>query len=542
MRAPGRIQHRLAIAIVLTALIPLLGAIYLANIALRTTSERFFRPEIGARLDEALGLYQELARAQKTAMRAEATALATRPALVEALAAHDEARMKDVLRGALAEAPDLVSLTIEEDGRQKAAADRGRPPDAERELTLEVRRPIGAGPEPGADEDVDVDAVLVATFSADKAIYDGRDRLSDFVETYAKIAERRKADERTYLLSFALLLGLTIALAIGVGTLLARTVSSRIERLADATRKVGAGDLATRVAEGGDDEVSDLARGFNRMLTDLEANRVRIEYLQRIGAWQEMARRLAHEIKNPLTPIQLAVEEVHQRYTGTDAAYRKALDATLEVVEAEVGTLRRLVSEFSSFARLPRPLLEASDLAAFLREQSELPLLVEDGAESEALPRVDIAFDLPKGECPASLDRQMLRRVLINLLRNSAHAIRDQGRSSGRIAVRLHRNGDYWLLDVDDDGPGVPPEERARIFDPYVTSKADGTGLGLAIVKKVVVEHGGIISAMNGSLGGARMRLTIPVLGTRAGEAALSPPESDPPSTRDLPSGADQPS
>lgn len=541
MRAPGRIQHRLAIAIVLTALIPLLGAIYLANIALRTTSERFFRPEVGARLDEALGLYQELARAQKTAMRAQATALATRPAVVEALAAHDDARLQEVLRGALSDTPELVSLTIEEDGRKRAAVDRGRPPDAERELTLEVRRPLGAGREPAADEDDDAFAVLVATFSADKAIYDGRDRLSDFVETYGKIAERRKADERTYLLSFALLLGLTIALAIGVGTLLARTVSARIERLAEATRQVGAGDLATRVAEGGNDEVSDLARGFNRMLTDLEANRVRIEYLQRIGAWQEMARRLAHEIKNPLTPIQLAVEEVHQRYAGGDAAYKKALDATLEVVQAEVGTLRRLVSEFSSFARLPRALLEASDLAAFLKEQSELPLLALEGADSEVLPRVDIAFDVPKGECKAYLDKQMLRRVLINLLRNSAHAIRDQGRSSGRIVVRLHRNGDYWLLDVDDDGPGVPLEERARIFDPYVTSRADGTGLGLAIVKKVVVEHGGIISAMDGSLGGARMRLTIPVLGTKAGEAALSAPETDPLSTRDLPSGGDPP-
>lgn len=530
MRPSGRIQRRLAAAVVLTALIPLLAAIYLANIALTTTAERFFRPEIGARLDEALGLYQELARAQKAQMRAQASVLAERPGLASAVKAHDAARVREVLRSALGETKEIVSLAVEENEHTFAAVDRGRPPDPEHELTLEVRRPVGStaqdteGPDgPGAE--------LVATFSADKAVYDGRDHLSEFVETYGKIAERRKADERTYLLSFALLLGLTIALAIGVGTLLARSVSVRIERLADATRRVGAGDLTTRVAETGADEVSDLGRAFNRMLADIEASRSRIEYLQRIGAWQEMARRLAHEIKNPLTPIQLAVEEIHQRYSGGDSEYRRVLDATLEVVEAEVGTLRRLVGEFSSFARMPRALLVPSDLAGFLREQAVQPLLVDEGEEGDALPHVALSFDVPSTECPANIDRQMLRRVLVNLLRNSAHAIRDVGRKNGVIRVTLGRDGEHWTIDVDDDGPGVPPDQRDRIFDPYVTSRRDGTGLGLAIVKKIIVEHGGIVSASESPLGGARMRLTIPVSGTKAAHAALEVAESPAPST-----------
>src|SRR5205823_5340845 len=130
---------------------------------------------------------------------------------------------------------------------------------------------------------------------------------------------------------------------------------------------VAGGDLEVRVPEEGDDEVGDLAVSFNRMLGEIERSRARIEYLQRIGAWQDMARRLAHEIKNPLTPIQLAVEEVHSKYAALDrgkatveddARMRKLLDTTLEIVTEEVGTLRRLVSEFSDFARLPRARLE----------------------------------------------------------------------------------------------------------------------------------------------------------------------------------------
>jgi nitrogen fixation/metabolism regulation signal transduction histidine kinase len=308
--------------------------------------------------------------------------------------------------------------------------------------------------------------------------------------------------------------------------LLARSVSTRVVRLADATRKVGAGDLSTRVAEVGADEVGDLARAFNRMLAEIETTRARIEYLQRIGAWQEMARRLAHEIKNPLTPIQLAVQEIHERYPGPDAQYRKLLDATLEVVEAEVGTLRRLVGEFSDFARLPRAHLESGDLASFLGELSTQATLFEeapqDGAGGNAAPRMKISYHLPEGAASANMDEQMLRRALINLIRNASQAIRDTGRAEGRIAVTLGRIGDFWTLDVDDDGPGISPDSRERIFDPYVTTKQDGTGLGLAIVKKIVVEHGGAISAQESPLGGARLRITIPIIGSAAASAAMN--------------------
>jgi two-component system, NtrC family, nitrogen regulation sensor histidine kinase NtrY len=319
-----------------------------------------------------------------------------------------------------------------------------------------------------------------------------------------------------------------------VGSLLARGVSRRIAELARATRLVGEGDLNIRVPESGGDEIEDLARAFNRMLGEVESSRGRIEYLQRISAWQEMARRLAHEIKNPLTPIQLAVQEIHRRYAGGDREYQRLVDTTLEIVEDEVGTLRRLVGEFSDFARLPQASLERADLAEFLREQAARLGICDGERESgDALDEllalggaaaIAVEFSVPSARCEALMDRQMLRRVLFNLVRNAAQAV--LGRQNGRVLVKLQRDGEFWNMDVEDNGPGIPQELRETVFDPYVTTKDDGTGLGLSIVKKIVIEHGGTIRAEESALGGARLRVRLPVLGTRASERALEEPHA----------------
>jgi two-component system nitrogen regulation sensor histidine kinase NtrY len=301
---------------------------------------------------------------------------------------------------------------------------------------------------------------------------------------------------------------------VGVGSLLARGVSRRVARLERATRAVAGGDLSVRVPETGNDELGELARAFNRMLREVETSRARIEYLQRISAWQEMARRLAHEIKNPLTPIQLAVQDIHRRYAGGEPEFRKLLDTTLEVVEEEVGTLRRLVTEFSDFARLPQAELERADLGDYLRELAERPLLLEsDGATDDggaSIAAVNVEFDVPKTPFPVLLDKQMLRRVLVNLVSNAAQAADGKRASPAHIRVRLTPEGAHYHLDVEDDGPGIPKELREAVFDPYVTTKTAGTGLGLAIVKKIVVEHRGTISASESKLGGACLRVRLP--------------------------------
>jgi two-component system, NtrC family, nitrogen regulation sensor histidine kinase NtrY len=532
MARMSRIRRRLTIAVVVTAVIPVGFALWVTPKMIRDTSERFYIPEVGKRLDRSLDLYNELVRSVKATMKSEASAMAADAALAQAVASGDAGAMKRELTRLFAKHRDLVSLSVRNGGRVLASVDRGRPLDPSKENRMEVVRSLAGGapaatprprpsrpdesdeaPPPSLDDDLSEGPELLAVFAADKALFDEHSAAVEFVSGYHHIEERRESDQSAFFRMLAVLLGFTILAAVGVGLLLARTVSRRVVGLERATRQVAAGDLSVRVPEAGTDEISALARAFNRMLAEVEQSRSRIEYLQRISAWQEMARRLAHEIKNPLTPIQLAVQDIHRRYDGTQPAFRKLLDTTLEVVEDEVGTLRRLVGEFSDFARLPHAELERADLAGFLRDLAEKPLLADDERRSDpdapVGDSIEVSFDIPPGGAFVEMDRQMLRRVLINLVRNAMQAIARAG-SSGRVVVRLGTDGGTLVLDVEDSGPGIPDDMREAIFDPYVTTRTDGTGLGLAIVKKIVVEHGGSIAASRSSLGGAKIRIRLP--------------------------------
>jgi len=533
VKRQGRIQARLALAIIITALIPVLVAIWFSDKYMRETDARYFVPEIGAHLERSLGLYQELARTLKARMREEGAAIALTPSLRRAVAAKDEAALTAELKKQLAQHPSLVSLSVAlPDGKPLGGADRGRPLDPEHENQLEVIKPLAEV----ADGDDAPQLSLV--FAADRARFDELSDMSQFIDTYKVVDRRSKKDIQGYVWAFTVLLGITIALAIAVGTLLARGVAVRLAELASATARVGAGNLAIRVSERGNDEITALARAFNRMLGEVEASRSRIEYLQRISAWQEMARRLAHEIKNPLTPIQLGVQEIHRRYQGHDEQFRGLLDATLEIVEDEVGTLRRLVSEFSDFARLPEAHLKREDLSEFLAEQRRQIEGAEatEGQAGEELSvirsngtRPSFEWILPTEPSDALVDRQMLRRLLLNLIQNAADALGDAKHEQPKIKVSLKREGDLFVIDVEDNGPGVPAEMREVIFDPYTTTKHTGTGLGLAIVKKIAIEHGGMITADVSSLGGARLRLTLPVT---AAPAAHEPARRSEPANR----------
>jgi len=554
MAVIGRIRRRLAIAIVITALIPVLVAIWLAESAIRQTSERFFMPEVGARLDQSLELYQELAHAVKSRMRAEAAEIAAQPALQQLAPESPREVVQRELERQLKRHPTLVSLAVEAGDEVLANVDRGKPLDPKRENRLRVELPLRAGAADDlplddrlgdmrpvddvvADDRAEEDSApseraadgaprLIAVFAAERARFDELETMGQFVTTYKQVASRRRDDEKSYIYALALLLGITILAAVGVGSLFARGVTTRIDELAEATQRVGAGDLSVRVSERGTDEITDFARAFNRMLAEIESSRARIEYLQRIGAWQEMARRLAHEIKNPLTPIQLAVQEVHRRYHGDEADYAKLLDITLEIVEDEVGTLRRLVTEFSDFARLPQAKLEEADLVEFLAAQRQRLLLsdeeMRDGDRESILdldPAVAVLIELPDTAASVYLDRQMFRRALINLIRNAVEAVQETGKAGGEVKVGLERAGDYWEVHVDDNGPGLDKALAAAIFDPYVTGKRDGTGLGLAIVKKIVIEHGGSVFATASPMGGARFTVRVPALGSAAARA-----------------------
>jgi nitrogen fixation/metabolism regulation signal transduction histidine kinase len=560
MRLPGRTERRLALIFVLVATIPLVTAIVVARYLTNATLFLFYNPEVVGELERSLSIYSELAQTMKAGLRAKADAIAAQEPLRAAAILRDGPSIDQELAAAFRMYPDIVSITIlapaknlDEPGQETQneraegpePSEGGEPPDREPELVsighrdrgwpidesierkLEVLRPLDTR---------DNAPTLQVTFAAPRATLDNITRASDFLREYRLLGREQRAVERWYLSAYAVLVGITIPIAVLLGALLARQVTRRINSLVHAIQEIGGGDLSLRVPIEGKDELTFLAVSFNRMLGELHESRARIEFLGRMGTWQEMARRLAHEIKNPLTPIQLAVQECHRRYDGDSKPYRKLLDTTREIVEEEVGTLRRLVSEFSNFARLPRAELHEDDLALFLREQQEKLALAEDADEvSSQLQGVSLSWRLPENSIKVAFDPMLLHRVLGNLIANAAQAIRLGEGRDGRIQVEARVEAGWVCLDVEDSGPGIPPELRGRVFDPYFTTKEDGNGLGLAIVKKIIVEHGGTIEASGSPLGGARLRIRLPQAGTPASLVALShsgsqsPPSSAPP-------------
>jgi len=536
----GKTERRLATVVLVTTMLPLAAALYLATSMFSQASSIWFNPEIGEQLDRGVDVYKDYVKAVKDDLRHQTMAIAADPVLREAARKRNIETLESELDALFPHFPELVSLAVlgepfaltKEDpayaeGFAKktiARRDRGRPVDTARERSLDVTRPL---------TDDDDGPVIVATFAVSRQRLDELESAGAVVGRYHQLEAMRTDLYKGYLRVFALLLGITAAANVVLGFVLARGLTRRINRLGAAIDVVAQGDLSVRVPVTGSDELTDLARTFNRMIAEMATSRARIEFLQRVGAWQDMAQRLAHEIKNPLTPIQLAVQECHKKYPGDDPRYRQLLDTTLEIVEEEVGTLRRLVGNFSNFARLPNAELTRASLADFLRDcenqlgHLEDPSLGEASADNEPIPaqNVEIRWELPAEDMELAIDRQMLRRVLVNLVRNAVQAIRDAHRRKsspslldepvvgviGHVVVSAEREDDGARIVVEDDGPGIADSVRGRIFDPYFTTKADGTGLGLAIVKKIVVEHGGEIEATaSRRLGGARFVVRLP--------------------------------
>ncbi len=231
---------------------------------------------------------------------------------------------------------------------------------------------------------------------------------------------------------------------------------------------------------------------------------------QRTSAWADIARRIAHEIKNPLTPIQLSAERLKRRYGRVITEDREVFDQCTDTIIRQVGDIGRMVDEFSSFARMPKPVFEMEDVADTVRQ---IIFMMRIG-----YPEIDIEADVPEGAWNASFDRRLISQALTNIIKNATEAIGavpDEKRGKGRILVRLTTALPFFVVDVVDNGIGLPKENRHRLLEPYVTTREKGTGLGLAIVGKILEEHGGSLGLYDapadaeGHQRGAHFRLTF---------------------------------
>jgi two-component system nitrogen regulation sensor histidine kinase NtrY len=307
---------------------------------------------------------------------------------------------------------------------------------------------------------------------------------------------------------------LTLLLVVLVGIVLSNRISSPIQRLAEATRRLGGGDLAYRIPRSGGDEFGDLVESFNRMAGDLSESREKIVRAEKDAAWREMALQVAHEIKNPLTPMKLAAQQILRAWEDRHPEMERILTRAGETIVRQVENLRRIASDFGDFATLS--VGEGMPIAVD-RVVAETVALYAGSAERG----VRIETESDDGLPLVRADPEDLRRVLINLVRNAIQALEPRGGGTIRILTRPARvrfegaELPFVEMLVRDDGPGIPASHLERVFEPNFSTKSGGTGLGLAICRQIIESLGGEIRVESVINRGATIRIHLPAADTR---------------------------
>ena len=228
---------------------------------------------------------------------------------------------------------------------------------------------------------------------------------------------------------------------------------------------------------------------------------------QRTAAWADVARRIAHEIRNPLTPIQLSAERLKRKYGRLITQDRDIFDQCTDTIVRQVDDIKRMVDEFSSFARMPKPRVESNDLGECIRRVLFLMRV--------AHPNIVFADRLPEHEVHGHFDRRLLSQALTNIVKNATEGIEAHAGDAsfaGHISVTLSVAAETVFIDIVDNGKGFPKDNRQRLLEPYMTTRAEGTGLGLAIVAKILADHGGGLELRDAPHGrGAWVRLFFPL-------------------------------
>jgi two-component system, NtrC family, nitrogen regulation sensor histidine kinase NtrY len=265
-----------------------------------------------------------------------------------------------------------------------------------------------------------------------------------------------------------------------------RQVTLPVKELAQGARKVAKGDWDARVKVPSKDELGELAGAFNTMTQQLIDQRDRLVQAERVAAWRELARRLAHELKNPLFPLQITIENL-QRAKEQGEEFEEVFRESTGALLTQLANLKAIVGRFSDFAKMPPPQIESVDLNELIQGTVQL---FDAQFHAPGHPVIQTDLKLDAGICPIHADPEQMRRVLQNLLLNAIDAMPE----GGTLTLRTRREDGSTLLQISDTGQGLTKEECSRLFTPYYTTKQHGTGLGLAIVQSVISDHGAKIS------------------------------------------------
>ncbi|PYR59575.1 MAG: hypothetical protein DMF91_14510, partial [Acidobacteria bacterium] len=351
----------------------------------------------------------------------------------------------------------------------------------------------------------------------------GREGIVTVPVTSRKRESEQQIDELDRRVLFAAILFSLLGSAIGYW--MAERIADPVNRLTRATRRIARGDLDARIAATSSDELRRLVEDFNRMADDLKRQRTDLERTQRLEAWADMARQVAHDIKNPLTPIQLSAEHARRVNIDRGRPLSPVLDECVNAILMQVKLLRQISAEFSSFASSPTP----------RPEPTRLPELIEEVVKpyrAGLTGRIDIAVDAPRDLPTVTIDRMLFARALTNVIENALHAMPGRGRllveSRESKVDRPESNVDSpesrvdsrestadspraVIVRITDTGVGMDEDAAKRIFEPYFSTKATGTGLGLAIAKRNVELNGGTIEVTSRRGAGTTVTMTLPV-------------------------------
>ena len=326
------------------------------------------------------------------------------------------------------------------------------------------------------------------------------------ISFYYSVQESKTGIRITFAVIYLLLVSLLLFLSIILSINFARRLTLPIVNLIGASEKISTGDLNAKVPfVDTDNEFQKLNENFNSMIDKLKRQQDKLLASERHAAWESVARKLAHEIKNPLTPIQLSIDRIREKYLKKNDNSQNNFSNYLDTITKQIKDIEHLVNEFSDFARMPKPIMKKIDLNKLILRSLNLLKLSEK----------NIIFDLKnyKSEVFMKGDEEQINRVFINLIKNSIESINEKKTKSavfkGKINVDIKEDSDYIYVEIKDNGIGFEEVNKAKMLTPYYTTKVKGTGLGLAIVTKIISDHNSTI-LFNSIKNGAQIEITIP--------------------------------
>ncbi len=351
-----------------------------------------------------------------------------------------------------------------------------------------------------------IDTYLYIVKFLDPKVINYLKQTNEAVTFYYTVQNRRGIIKITFAVIYVLVVSLLLFLSVTISINFASRLTKPIINLISASEKISKGDLHTKVPKiETDEEFKKLNENFNLMIDKLKKQQDILLMSERHSAWENVARKLAHEIKNPLTPIQLSIDRIREKYLNKVGSENKNLSNYLDTITKQIRDIEHLLNEFSDFARMPKPILKKVNLNEIISRALSLHELSEKN--------VNFSFLKPKNKNYLKGDEEQLNRVFINLIKNAIESIGEKRMKNvdfkGKITIDITNDNDYIYVIIIDNGIGFDQVDKAKMLTPYFTTKKKGTGLGLAVVSKIISDHNSSI-VFSSIKNGAKVEISIP--------------------------------